>query len=285
MSKLIFFVLMFLSGCATVQGYKDSLQTWLGHSDSELFQKWGQPRNSFIAPDGKTVLEFHRERTEVIPGYTYNQAVSTTQSGNFSGDVNGSYTGHSTTYVPQTTPSEVVNKFCDTRFTVSNHTVVAYSFNGNDCVSKTPKLTAEQNNANNKKNEAQESFKNWKAKKDDLCSNPEYQIIFNKSPCDITNVSFELLIDKSIITQEQKPVFVKYRKASGELDKEYRDSQVLYNGVKGRKMADLMESANQEFDKASLDLYEEKITWGEYLQKRRDLGAKYNAEAKRISQP
>ena len=276
MSKLIFVILIFLSGCATVQGYKDSLQTWLGHSDSELFQKWGQPRNSFTAPDGKTILEYHRERTEVIPGYTYNQAVTTTQTGDYSGDVNGSYSGRSTTYIPQTTPSEVVNKFCDTRFTISNHTVVAYSFNGNDCVSFAPKNETNQ--------DAKEALKLLKEKKSALCSNPEYKIILEISPCNLSNLSLDKIADNSKITPEQKTVIVKYRSASSELDKDYMAKQRLYGGINGGKLSELAESFNPVQEQNDLELYEGKKTWGEYLQKRKDLNLKFNFELKRISQ-
>ena len=105
---LAIFALASFAGCATVQGYKDSMQTWMGHSDSELIQSWGQPNNSYTSPDGKTILGYHRERTQVIPGYTYNQAVTTTHNGTYTGDVNATYIGNSTTYVPQTTPSQTV---------------------------------------------------------------------------------------------------------------------------------------------------------------------------------
>lgn len=285
MKRPFFVVLMFLVGCVTVQGYKDSLQTWMGHNDSELIQAWGQPSNSYTSPDGKTILDYHRERSVVIPGYTYNQAVTSTQNGTYTGDVNGTYNGNSTTYVPHTTPAQVVNKYCDTRFTVSNHSLVSYSFNGNDCVGVSPNNIAKQNNANNKNNESQELFKNWKARYDAFCSNPEYKIITDRSPCDLTNVSLELLADKTKITPEQKPVFVKFRTGSGDLAKEFRTNQRQFGGVNGGKLADLAESMQPEYDKNALALYEEKISWGEYVQRRRDFINKFNIEGKRISQP
>ncbi len=167
-----------LSGCATVQGYKDTLQTWMGRSDSELMQAWGQPSSSYASPDGNTILDYHRERTVVIPGYTYNRPVTSTTTGMVTGDVNANYTGYTTTYVPTTTPSQAVNKFCDTRFTVANHTLVAYSFNGNDCVAFSPREAASQANQNQaeetkgKMAEFQSAMKGFDTRDKAACAKP-----------------------------------------------------------------------------------------------------------------
>lgn len=153
MYKSLFLIILLLSGCATTQGYKDSLQTWMGHSDSELMSTWGQPNSNYTLSNEKTVLEYDRSRTTVIPGYTYNQSVRTINNGSITGDVNATYMGNSTTYVPVTTPSSVVSKECSTRFTVNDHIIEAYSFNGNDCVAKEPKdtNTEDTNDENNQK--------------------------------------------------------------------------------------------------------------------------------------
>lgn len=131
---------------------------------------------------------------------------------------------------------------------------------------------------------AQETFKAWKQKSDEICASAEFKIITDKSPCDVTKVGLEALSDKSKITPEQKPVFDKFRKAISDLNADFRKMQRTYGGPVGNKLADMGETlVVPESDKIALELYEEKITWGEYLQKRKELNARIQAEVKKIT--
>ncbi len=135
-----------------------------------------------------------------------------------------------------------------------------------------------------KNTEMQEKFKAWKQKSDTICAGAEFKLITDKSPCDVTKVGADALTDKTRITPEQKPVFARFLEAIAGSNAEFTKLQRTYGGEVGNKLADLGDSMiAPESNKIAQELYEEKITWGEYLQKRKDLNARIQAEVKKIT--
>ncbi len=100
----------------------------------------------------------------------------------------------------------------------------------------------------------------------------------------MTRASEEALADNTKITAEQKPVFVKFRQAINAQNAEFYRLVRTYGAPAEKKLADLGESVfAPEDNKIAQELYDEKITWGEYLRKRKDLGARMQAEAQRVT--
>lgn len=129
-----------------------------------------------------------------------------------------------------------------------------------------------------------EAINAWKQRFDAVCSGAEFKVITDKSPCDVANVGIEAMADNTKITAEQKPVFVKFRRAITGLNADFNKMARAYGGATNNRLADLEESMFVPEDaRIAQELYEEKITWGEYLQKRKDLNARIRAETQRIT--
>ena len=133
-------VALILAGCATTENYEKILNTWVGSHVDSLVLSWGPPQGSFKLSNGKTVLEYTDARTVQMGGYTYTTPQTTYQSGTvYGGGSYGTYSGSSTTYVTQQTPTYNVNYWCKTRFIAdSNGIIERWSWEGNNCVAPPP---------------------------------------------------------------------------------------------------------------------------------------------------
>lgn len=134
-----------LSACATTQGYEAVLNTWIGDSSDHLVAVWGVPQQSYPTRDGGVILQYQRSGQIVLPGVTNYHPVTTYNDGSVYGttsngvQVNGSYNGTSTTYVPQTSGPVVIPQACATRFTVdAGGRITNWSWQGNACRAKAP---------------------------------------------------------------------------------------------------------------------------------------------------
>lgn len=141
-APLTFIVL--LNACATEEGYRQVVNTWVGAHADQLVSVWGPPQNFYQLSGGGEVLQYDAQRQVQTGGYSYTtyQPQNTYSSGNvntyspYSGVGYGSYSGTSTTYVPvtTTTPITVTNYRCVTRFTTDSQKIIrSVGFQGNDC--------------------------------------------------------------------------------------------------------------------------------------------------------
>lgn len=122
----IFAVLLFLTACAasTTTDYQTGLQKWVGQSDQQLYQAWGQPNNVFPVTDETSVVTFITTDKGPVDGNTtpyagvevdYPAITSTNYGSNLSNNDDSFY-------------------YCKTSFTITNGEVIDYTFNGDDCV-------------------------------------------------------------------------------------------------------------------------------------------------------
>lgn len=108
-----------LLGCASTDGYKKVLDSWIGVSEDRLFDSWGYPASSFEAPNGNTVYIYSSSGQFTMPTQT---------NSTYSAYGNSVY-GQSTT-----TGGQTVNLSCITYFEVDNvGFVVDWRFKGNNC--------------------------------------------------------------------------------------------------------------------------------------------------------
>ena len=138
-------LLTLLSGCATTANYEKILNSWVGTSVDNLVMQWGPPSNSYPLSNGGRVLEYDRQRTVQIGGYTTMVPETTYNTGTVNaygtgGSAYGNYSGMSTTYVPQTSPVQNIAMQCITRFTVNAQGIITnWAWQGNDCRALAPK--------------------------------------------------------------------------------------------------------------------------------------------------
>lgn len=92
-----------LAGCATTEGFKKIVQSWVGSSESQLIANWGVPIRTHES-SGTRYLEYDYQHQ-------------------------GYYTTCNSGYCATNT----IHKRCITTFAVRNGVIVNWSFRGNDC--------------------------------------------------------------------------------------------------------------------------------------------------------
>jgi hypothetical protein len=123
-----------VTACATAANYERMLNSWIGASESEIVAKWGPPQATYnLADGGKVVTYIKSDSTVTIPGVQTTQAVTSYQSATFTGDLKGSYSGYTTTYVPTTTPSTTIRRYCRVDVLIQNGRGMSWRTQGNDC--------------------------------------------------------------------------------------------------------------------------------------------------------
>ena len=104
-----------------------------------------------------------------------------------------------------------------------------------------------------------------------ICANPDFKLYYAKTACLAQDITFEQLADASKITPTQKVALVKQRAAIAENQKARIDLNSRAGG-KAAKIADAtITSLIPQNDQNNLELYNGKITWGQYNQRRKDI--------------
>ena len=125
----------------------------------------------------------------------------------------------------------------------------------------------------------QEELDRLKQKTEDRCASPEFKLYYEKTPCLATQINFQYVSDTSKITQAQKKDFLKVRAA---IDESQKQRNQLDRETRFGWVADVVEQFSiPPNDANNLDLYNGKITWGEYNTKRRDIANDFMAELKK----
>jgi hypothetical protein len=131
--------------------------------------------------------------------------------------------------------------------------------------------------------EIKNAFDNLTAQLNAVCIKPELKEYYAKSSCRANEVTFSQLADDTKITSAQKAILTMQRDSSSEIIKIYKELQIKYFGEIGRKRVDLSNSfLEPKNDDNNLDLYNGKITWGEYNKRRRDISNEYQNKIKDI---
>lgn len=108
-----------LSACASVQGYDDYLESWIGKSESDLVATWGAPMQMRDLGAGRQLFVYMRQKTVMTPG-------DNPQNVNF---------GNYSVYNPMNDAMESETMYyCETTFTTENDIIIDYSWAGDACV-------------------------------------------------------------------------------------------------------------------------------------------------------
>ena len=109
-----------LAACKAIDyKYQEDLDSWLGHSESELVRTLGAPHRVYETQQNERILTWVKARQESLPSMS---------DGTYD-PLTGMYSGP--TLHP--TGGAILNLLCETTFTVLNGRVVGASHSGNDC--------------------------------------------------------------------------------------------------------------------------------------------------------
>lgn len=122
MNLLFVLFILLISGCATTEGYRKIIASWVGSTEIDLIRNWGAPQHSYQSEDSNFIV-YNSFRSVYIPGTT--PTYTTTVIGN-------------TAYTNTTggSPAQNLQYSCETTFEIKDKKVVSWSFRGNDCKAK-----------------------------------------------------------------------------------------------------------------------------------------------------
>lgn len=109
-------VLTALAGCADVAARRQAVAAqWIGHPEAELVQALGAPNRSYEA-NGVKVLTYEARATDLLPGTPFIPMPGPPWWGAAPG-----------------LPPQMVTRFCDTNFAITNGVVTGVTLRGNGC--------------------------------------------------------------------------------------------------------------------------------------------------------
>ena len=121
-----------LTACATAQDYDNMLNKYMGASEGEIIKKFGTPSAIKIINDNTTVLAYTNIDDVFVPSeyYTY------TPAGELYGqdDVYYPFLNEYQLDGPFWSPGYEVEYMCKTVFLLNDNKVVAWKWQGNNCV-------------------------------------------------------------------------------------------------------------------------------------------------------
>jgi hypothetical protein len=114
------------------------------------------------------------------------------------------------------------------------------------------------------------------------CNKSEYKLLQTKMACKSNENSLQQLVDKNLISEEEKPIFSKYRIESQGSNDRLLDALRLYGNEKDKEASVVMEDMIKKTEEKALDLFEGKISWGEYNKCRKESYQYFEKERVRI---
>ncbi len=111
---------------------------------------------------------------------------------------------------------------------------------------------------------------------------PEYQVVIDKAPIKLTDITFTHLSDKSKMNANQKAAFLAMIEETDVLV--FRITSVYRNAgdPKAQRIADLRDAIRVPLNQNRLNLIDQKITWGEFNLKRQEVDVSFKAQFQQI---
>ena len=133
-TAFVLILVFVLFACATTQKYDAKLNSMIGESQETLFKKFGKPSASKIFDNGDVIFAYTSIDDVFVPSeyYTYNQ-------GNEIYEEDGLFSPFLTTYQFSNNPGDIgyeAKYICKTLFLMQNNKIVAWKWQGNNCVAK-----------------------------------------------------------------------------------------------------------------------------------------------------
>ena len=133
-ATFILILVIVLFACATPQKYNEKLNSMIGVSKEDLIKNFGKPSAAKILNNGDTILAYTFVDDVFVPSefYTYNQ-------GNEIYEEDGLFSPFLSTYEFSNNPGVIgyeAKYICKTLFLLKNNKVIAWKWQGNNCVAK-----------------------------------------------------------------------------------------------------------------------------------------------------
>ena len=129
---------------------------------------------------------------------------------------------------------------------------------------------------NTKLEESKQKLEKVKVKMLEMCNAPELAAYYKKTSCKVTDITFEQVADVTKITASQKVSLAKQRAQYVELQKDQKEALLMTQQPAGQKTIDLTESyLMPQTEQNGIDLYNGKITWGDYNKRRKEIYAEF----------
>jgi hypothetical protein len=122
-------------------------------------------------------------------------------------------------------------------------------------------------------------------KNQEACKREEYNPLYLKSACRVTDISVEQLADTSRITATEKLLFQKLRLENQAHIEKAAFAYRSYGGAQGIDGALILERTERLFEKNAQDLYEGTISWGAYSKRRKEIQQFYLDEFDKTIKP
>jgi hypothetical protein len=116
-----------------------------------------------------------------------------------------------------------------------------------------------------------------------LCARADLPPIFTKKmPCQAKQASAEQLSERTKISKEEKPAFMKWRVLTEENNQKAAAAHQQYNRQTGDNVAALIKKNQEASAKLAEQLYDGRISWGQYNKGRIEIGLQMEQEAKNL---
>lgn len=126
-------------------------------------------------------------------------------------------------------------------------------------------IAAQNQNDTDKAAEAKATIERVNIEIKEICLKQEYKLIFEKVACRAEDITLQQLANSERLSNSDKPAFMKYHSEISNKTKQISDAFRTVNNQKYRDFAKLFERIyGSPREKVALDLYEGKITWGDY---------------------
>ena len=119
----------------------------------------------------------------------------------------------------------------------------------------------------------------------ELCGNPTFAAYHAKTYCSVSDATLLNMTDKSKISNQEKDSLNMYSQAYDRLYKEWNDLARIEGNAQAKQLASYNEIVVQPaVQKNRLDLFEGKISWGDYNRRRKEILDASSIEFNRINQ-
>lgn len=114
------------------------------------------------------------------------------------------------------------------------------------------------------------------------CKKDELRPFYKKTACSPNDISSDQLGDASKATAEEKAAIQKVRIEVAVFDRRLAQALRQYGGPKGDSMAAVIEKIDGQSGEAMMDLYFQKISWGEYNSRCKELQKEFRDQVNEI---